>query len=740
MKAAWCRIVGWLGTITDPVAHLAKTILKPATVIAGWISDWLEPRKLAFIAGKRAFVDVILYYRGAALPAVGLAFAFAMLDQTHEIYLQLAEDGARFGSLWAQPGGGLRIARLISGFAGLIALCFTLWLNARWTSLLGAHLWWQEGGGGALGHESPEYLTCRAWLKRWAPRVLGALPALGMAIGLFWTAFSEESGNGGVRAVLIGGAVLALTIGAVFLFVVIWRKRGSRDYAADRPVFQKMQYGGLALVIAFTVLVALIRVTPAQIIGPVAIFCLFGIGLSVTLTLLTENTHRSHIPWTSLLVGLALFWSIADWNDNHRLDMDLEGMPVAAPGVSFAKWLETRRGDDDGEFTVYIVAAQGGGLYAAYHTAFFLARAQDLNPEFANHLFAISGVSGGSVGAAVFHAILNSGICPREIGACHVEKVREVLRQDFLSPVAASLLFSDFTARFLPFPVPGLSRARAMEDGFAAALEAAGANPDAPLLGSWEPAGEKGPLLLFNTTDVNTGDRMVMTPLESIYGGSAGTGEGARLMPVETMAELLGCAAGAPGAALCRSPRLLSAALVSARFPVVTPAARMDFPDGTERRYVDGGYFENSAVETAEDLHAQIGRHKNVSFHLIAMDFPGQDGTGRDRPYWLGEIMSPVRAFLNARGARGELAKRRAERTSSWTEYRSASLDDQAAQFTLGWMLSTRTFDQIEFEIANDDVAGDIGRTCLGPEQRNNRDLLAEIAGLPGLPSELPDC
>jgi hypothetical protein len=598
---------------------------------------------------------------------------------------------------------------------------------------------WEKEDDDALKHKSKVYMDYRLWLKQVAPRALGALPAGGMAIGLIWTAFLGESNGPGVRGALILGAVLVLTIGGAFLRVVIRRRSDGRDHEADRLMFDQMQRASFAVVVAFGVLVAFVRVSPAQFIGPVAIFCLFGIGLSVILTWLTDHTHRSHIPWVSGLVGLALLWSILDWNDNHRLDMDLQGTPVAAPGVSFDRWLEQRREGHGGEFKVYVVAAQGGGLYAAYHTAYFLARAQDMNPDFANHLFAISGVSGGSVGAAVFHAILNSENnekkCPREKGTCHVERVREVLRQDFLSPVAASLLFPDFTARFLPFPVSGLSRARAMEAGFAVALEAAGADPDAPLLGSWEPEGAKGPLLLFNTTDVNTGDRMVMTPLESIHGDLAGAGQGNGLEPVETMAELLGCAAGEP----CQSPRLLSAALVSARFPIVTPAARMSVGN-TERRYVDGGYFENSGVETAEDLLSEIDPPEGVTFHLIVLDFPGIEGAKRDRPRWLGEIMSPVRAFLNARGARGELAKRRADRPSSTTEYRSATLDDQAAQFTLGWMLSTRTFDQIEFEIDNDDVDCAIGEKRLSQEQRENRALLAEIAGLPKPADGPPRC
>ncbi|MFX7866411.1 hypothetical protein ABTK37_20655, partial [Acinetobacter baumannii] len=57
------------------------------------------------------------------------------------------------------------------------------------------------------------------------------------------------------------------------------------------------------------------------------------------------------------------------------------------------------------KFPLYVVAAEGGGIYAATHAASFLAEIQDMCPGFSHHLFAISGVSGGSVGAAVFNAL-----------------------------------------------------------------------------------------------------------------------------------------------------------------------------------------------------------------------------------------------------------------------------------------------------------------------------------------------
>ncbi len=56
-------------------------------------------------------------------------------------------------------------------------------------------------------------------------------------------------------------------------------------------------------------------------------------------------------------------------------------------------------------YAVYVMAAEGGGIYAASAAAMLLARLQDASPRFAEHVFAISGVSGGAIGSTVFQAL-----------------------------------------------------------------------------------------------------------------------------------------------------------------------------------------------------------------------------------------------------------------------------------------------------------------------------------------------
>lgn len=130
-------------------------------------------------------------------------------------------------------------------------------------------------------------------------------------------------------------------------------------------------------------------------------------------------------------------------------------------------------------YPVFIVAAAGGGAYAAHYTATFLARLQDRCPSFAQHTFAISGVSGGSLGATVFAALAKGMAKNGGYTECNFkhdpqpgpfeQKVQEIFSADFLSPVLAAGLFPDLVQRLLPRAFPTFDRAKALD----ATLEAA---------------------------------------------------------------------------------------------------------------------------------------------------------------------------------------------------------------------------------------------------------------------------
>lgn len=149
-------------------------------------------------------------------------------------------------------------------------------------------------------------------------------------------------------------------------------------------------------------------------------------------------------------------------------DHDVRELPLAeqpAPGKTIASSLEayaisvvarraqTGVGDEvEATIPIYLVAAAGGGLRAGYWSAGVLADLQDANPEFANHVFLISGVSGGALGGATFLAAHRDGCARTGSGERDVmgDCVRRVLEDVSLAPSIAATLYGDFWRSLWP--------------------------------------------------------------------------------------------------------------------------------------------------------------------------------------------------------------------------------------------------------------------------------------------------
>lgn len=542
-------------------------------------------------------------------------------------------------------------------------------------------------------------------------------------------------GRGGLAAIatafllVVFGASYALPFGGLLVVALFL-------LAIHLPYHPNTFWSVAGLLVLAIVAMCMFPVGIGPRFGPLGILSLFACGLVLVASSLAHVEDRLHFPATLTVVGAAVAFSVFDLNDNHFLQTE----EVALGEIAFADandqssdlrrgfdaWLKSRPGYDltieaGQRYPVYLVAAQGGGLYAAYQSAIFLAALQDQNPEFADHVFALSGVSGGSVGVTVFAALLasqnaesgpGSGCQPVEPPESLVGQTNKILRQDFLSPVGAAMLFPDMLARLLPFPVPAADRARALERSFENSFERATGCPglEQHLLAEWLPAGSF-PALFLNATDVDTGRRMVMTPFLDL--GESGYTE-AGLVPdqggVTTWRNVMAC----PQAAVrCPSPKLSTAMLLSARFPLVTPAGSLALParnadlhphyaSSEKARFADGGYFENSGLDTIADLIDELRKLDiagKVVFRVLTFDFPQRPNPQRN--FGLGELASPLRALGNARSARIEPARLRllAMQDALWVDLISISLDDQKNQFPLGWTLSDYTFNRIACDL-----------------------------------------
>ena len=382
--------------------------------------------------------------------------------------------------------------------------------------------------------------------------------------------------------------------------------------------------GLLTVSTVIAIVIAIIQLYPSWFsaaVGPLGVIFLFFSLLCIATSLLCYVYDRNQIPVITLLVVGAWLWSQIPTNDNHRLKILAKGVPISADATeAFRDWLLSRpdrevyKGRD---YPVYVISAEGGGLYAAAHTAQTLAHIQDNCPLFARHTFAISGVSGGSLGAAVFAALVaafppvkdangqdrcNEAALPT--GSMQ-NAVRTYFRTDFLTPLLAAGLFPDLFQRFWPFRIPKFDRARALEDSFAAAWgQALPGHRANPFEGSqrdlWSVI-EDRPALLLNTTLVHSGERAVISPfsLGGIY---------YRIFPdryVDLLNEDI-------------TISLASAVSASARFPIVTPpAAHLHRRSNLSAQLVDGGYYENSGVSTAMDLIERMRLASGASSEVV---------------------------------------------------------------------------------------------------------------------------
>ncbi len=153
---------------------------------------------------------------------------------------------------------------------------------------------------------------------------------------------------------------------------------------------------------------------------------------------------------SQVLAG-ALLLTVFRVNDNHSVRL-LAGAPgqeqpaaTALPDLPsrFDQWIrEPRRWQE--------LERHGSGL------------AHPEVPGFHAHTFAISGVSGGSVGASLYAPALDPGGDNRSI----VARIDQAFDHDHLSPVLAAMLFGDRTQRFYPLPVPAWDRALGLELSF----------------------------------------------------------------------------------------------------------------------------------------------------------------------------------------------------------------------------------------------------------------------------------
>jgi hypothetical protein len=511
------------------------------------------------------------------------------------------------------------------------------------------------------GYVSKRYPEEERPLARKLMYGVGAVEFLLLGGLLFAVANKEQAG--------LSLAALCITGSALFFLILISVLRKERplpqnaaaaaraqDQAHERQITVRWTLG---LALALLIVTGLTWKWPmhvGQSVGSLTVACFsFGAFLALAsfaelvVTQLTNyalqagfNVQRSAV-WAVLICFLAVPAVLASLSHPfHRVRLcgDNECTPIAP-----AKWAAIEKPDrrpsiseaakawyaqaepayhaihPDEPVPMLIVATAGGGIRAAYWTATILERLEDklrwsattgapsdkipAESPLRNLLFAISGVSGGSVGAAAYAAAVHD----HEVTGADIRPTN-YLQGDFLAPGLASMVFIDGLANLLP-NFGQIDRGQALELGFEAASLTAKDNDGLlshkflsffPTMAavaemkSWRPA------LLLNATHQETGRRIIASHIKIERGVVFDSYDALQLLNADV--------------------RLSTAAHNSARFTYISPAGNLSSAtDATQIKHfnrgyvIDGGYFENYGAETALEL-------ANAAIKAIKADDP----------------------------------------------------------------------------------------------------------------------
>ncbi len=632
------------------------------------------------------------------------------------------------------------------------------WLMAVGALFLLSIVRWQvtrELTYAASERRDSDRLPAGKFVLDWAPRLFATSPFVGVALGL-WASLPPparrepldlpleqveavkrvvahaEAVQTTLQIAIAAAVVIAV---AIFLLITLFERKvlhvmpgRQLTEAKGRRLFVINHWflfpiiGGLSIV-AFASQPILLP----QYFGVVPIFALWVAISTVLVAAGTRIYDIYRVPVVSIAVLAVLVFEFYGWSDNHRFRQMRGSVSRPELKTAFTDWLASRKDaqtyrDAKRPYPVYIIAAEGGGMYAAYHTAKLLTRMQDLCENFSQHLFAVSSVSGGSVGAGVFAALTNKNAVNGEAKPCKAEyqskpggfeaDAEKLLSYDFLSPLIWAGLFPDFVQRFLPVAINQFDRARALEKGFEFAWSAdhgSDNNPFAESLFALCSPGSKAcpqdkaatPALLLNTTIVETGTQAVLSPLYLGYTAYSTTGG------IEDFYR---------SSADIRQMRLSTAIGLSSRFPWILPAGWHKFnlppaPGSNEkpRRYrmsfADGGYFEGSGALTADNLAQYLmeevvkpnggalnGLDIALKIILITGTYqPMEHFFETDKnPLTQNELTSPLATLLSAWRARNsafptELAS---EKGSGPYAVMTAPFDNYYVTLPLGWQLT----------------------------------------------------
>lgn len=378
--------------------------------------------------------------------------------------------------------------------------------------------------------------------------------------------------------------------------------------------------------------------------------------------------------------------------------------------------------------TLVVVTAAGGGIQASAWTARVLTGLDELFGGFSESIGLVSSVSGGSVGAMFYlhnrGDRTNNPDAPMQIDPQTIQHIQEDASASGLEPAAWGMAFPDLIRTTFPPAVPQtLDRGLALELEWQRRLadrvtiDPTGATEaqqthrlaikDLRLL-DWADKirTRKMPAVVFNSTLVETGQRLLFSPVVTQPPLPSTVPDDSFILKASEPVEFFPCYA-ATANDFRANPRLVTAVRLSATFSYVSPicrpfaapiskAAQQHIGKRLFWHVADGGYSDNEGILTAtkwiERILAQRRnreRTERLPFDRILIvrinGFPDRtlDG-GSDREGLLNAFLGPVLALGSVRVAsQAERGDYEVQLLEEATRLRRARKLDEARQLLM---------------------------------------------------------
>jgi hypothetical protein len=643
--------------IFGPDGTFGRLVIDASGAIAAWIRSRLAWAIIASNFGRLLAWGLLRC--GFAAAFVAILICLLLSDPGQDYMLGFALDAS------SQPWKG---ALLWGG----VVMWVTVWVFITWfwsyIALYSAEA--APGAGQLAPHTQDRFL---AWLKHWLATVIAGLGGIGVAAcfaWIYWCAPTDNVDYPTPPSLAIAAAAVVITTVGVLAWTSFYAGYMRRQWQqSSDPAGATILWRWIILPIEAAMLVFfLVRaiqnpVTLSQDVGGAfnlaVVAAMAWVGNGTTLVLLGD-------AWRIPLVGMAVVWFalVSTISNQHQLDTATIHAPRRTLQSALTAW---KARPTAGNHPLVLVATAGGGMRAAYWTATVLGAARDKVPGFDTALFAISGVSGGSVGAAIYAAASSHGLAgckPQASIATPTYELcaQQALSEDLLGPTLVGYAFTDLFQGFVPTFIHRFKdRASALELAMAQGWSNAFGNDANPLNASMDglyrgPHADTVPELLLNGTSVRTGTRVITASLETP--GS--------VFPAAIDAR----------AAFGIDPPLAEAAMNSARFPYVTPVAAVGV--GADADEIgDGGYFENFGAATIQDVLHWLRNDGKYAGPIVIMSISSDDTLPPDAPFkpasagacephaahappalekLLPQAMAPGMALSNGRSAHGILA------------------------------------------------------------------------------------